>query len=123
MDFRQQLEGLCTRVDGAVAASLMGYDGLAVETHEVDRAEELLQVPLGAAMVEYAQIFTQARAAAGQLQAGEASEISLRTTRLVAVARAVSPEYFVVMALTPKGNVGKARYALRVGAGQLAAEL
>jgi hypothetical protein len=39
------------------------------------------------------------------------------------VARLVSPEYFMVVALQPDGNFGKARYMLRVTAPKLLAEL
>jgi hypothetical protein len=39
------------------------------------------------------------------------------------VARIVSPEYFMVVALTPEGNIGKARFLLRVTAPKLRAEL
>src|SRR5438067_12068689 len=33
--FREDLEALCGRVDGAFAASLMGFDGIAIETAQV----------------------------------------------------------------------------------------
>jgi predicted regulator of Ras-like GTPase activity (Roadblock/LC7/MglB family) len=125
MGFRESLIELCARVPGALAASVMGYDGVPVETHEVDAAKLAppQDVSIATAMVEYSSIFGQVRQAAAQLQAGEASEVSIRTEKLVAVARTLSPEYFVMMALVPEGNLGKARYALRVGAAKLAAEL
>ena len=47
---------------------------------------------------------------------GKASEVSIRTEKLVAVARPLTPDYFVVLALSPEGNVGRARYELRVAA-------
>jgi hypothetical protein len=39
------------------------------------------------------------------------------------VARLVSPEYFIVVALKPDGNFGKARYLLRITAPKLRSEL
>jgi predicted regulator of Ras-like GTPase activity (Roadblock/LC7/MglB family) len=125
MGFRETLEQICRQVDGALAASVMGYDGIAVDTHEVDPAKVKTpsEVNLGSTMVEYSSIFGQIRTAAAQLQAGEASEFSIRTEKIVAVGRSVTSEYFVVVALSPDGNLGKARYALRVGAGQIAADL
>ena len=125
MGFRETLEHLCRQVDGALAASVMGYDGIAVDTHEVDPAslDEPPDVNLQSAMVEYSNIFGQIRTAAEQLQAGEASELSIRTEKVLAIGRRVSNDYFVVMTLAPNGNLGKARYALRVGAGRLAADL
>lgn len=120
MAFRETLEQMCRQVDGALAASVMGYDGIAVDTHEVEAPSE---VNVGSALVEYSNVFGQIRTAAEHLQAGEASEVTIRTDRLAAVARSLSPDYFVVMALSPSGNLGKARYVLRVGSARIAADL
>lgn len=122
MGFRESLEHICRSVDGALAASIMGFDGIAVETHEAAPPDPG-GVNVGSAMVEYSNIFGQIRSAAEHLQAGDASEVTIRTEKLAAVARVISPDYFVAVALAPDGNLGKARYALRVGAGRIAAEL
>jgi predicted regulator of Ras-like GTPase activity (Roadblock/LC7/MglB family) len=125
MGFRETLEQICKQVEGSLAASVMGYDGIAVETIEVDLSKVAAppDVDLQSAMIEYSNVFGQIRTAAEQLQAGEASEFSIRTEKILAVGRSVGPEHFVVLTLTPAGNLGKARYALRVGAGRIAAEL
>lgn len=122
MTFRETLENICNKAGGALAAGVMGFDGIAVELLEQAQTEGA-EVNLNSAMIEYSNIFAQLRTAAEHLQAGEASEITLRTERLVGVARIVSPDYFVALALDPNANVGKARYALRVSAGKLAEEL
>jgi len=44
----------------------------------------------------------QVRQAAEALQMGKANEVSIRTEKLVAVARPLTPDYFVVLALAPK---------------------
>lgn len=118
MGFREHLQEVCRKVEGAVACSLMGVDGIEVDTHvneggDVDRT----------LLVEYSGILRSAREAAEANQAGGVAEVSISTDKLVAVARIVSPEYFMVVALTPDGNFGKARYYLRVTAPKLAAEL
>jgi hypothetical protein len=51
------------------------------------------------------------------------TELSVQSERLLVVARLVSPEYFMVVALKPDGNFGKARFMLRVTAPKLLAEL
>ena len=56
-------------------------------------------------------------------EAGGVAEVAISTDKLVAVARQVSPEYFMVIALAPGGNLGKARYLLRVTAPKLEKEL
>jgi predicted regulator of Ras-like GTPase activity (Roadblock/LC7/MglB family) len=120
MGFREDLEAICGRVEGAYAASLMGFDGIAIETAQVAPPEGL---ELQSLMIEYSGILSQVRQAAESLQMGKASEVSIRTEKLVAVARPLTPDYFVLLALAPEGNVGRARYELRVAAPKLVAQL
>jgi predicted regulator of Ras-like GTPase activity (Roadblock/LC7/MglB family) len=119
MSFREHLEEVCRSVDGAVACSLMGVDGIEVETHVQDGGE----VDLKSLLVEYSGVLRSAREAAEAHEAGGVAELAISTEKLMAVARIVSPEYFMVVALTPDGNVGKARYLLRVTAPKLRSEL
>jgi predicted regulator of Ras-like GTPase activity (Roadblock/LC7/MglB family) len=119
MSFRAHLEEVCRSVDGAVACSLMGVDGIEVDTHVLAGAE----VDVKSLLVEYSGVLRSAREAAGAHEAGGVAELAISTDKLMAVARVVSPEYFMVVALTPDGNVGKARYLLRVTAPKLKAEL
>jgi len=119
MSFREHLEHVCSSVDGAVACSLMGVDGIEVET-AVTTAGDL---DLKSLLVEYSGVLRGAREAAEAHAAGGVAELSISTEKLIAVARLVSPEYFMVVALTPDGNVGKARYLLRITAPKLKSEL
>jgi predicted regulator of Ras-like GTPase activity (Roadblock/LC7/MglB family) len=119
MGFREHLEQVCRDVDGAVACSLMGVDGIEVDTHIVDDGG----VDVKSLLVEYSGVLRQAREAAEAHAAGGVAEMAISTDKLQAVARIVSPEYFMVVALTPAGNLGKARFLLRVTAPKLKAEL
>jgi predicted regulator of Ras-like GTPase activity (Roadblock/LC7/MglB family) len=119
MSFREHLEQICRNVDGAVACSLMGMDGIEVDTHVVDGGG----LDLKSLLVEYSGVLRSARDAAEAHQAGGVDEIAIATDKLLAVVRTVSPEYFMVLALTPDGNYGKARYLLRVTAPRLRSEL
>ncbi len=121
MDFREHLESICGRVEGAWAASLMGFDGIAIET--VQPRTETDGVELQTLLVEYSGILQQIRTAAESLQMGNASEVSIRTDKLVAIARPLTPDYFLVLALSPDGNVGRARYELRVSGPKVAQDL
>ena len=120
MSFREELEGICGRVEGAYAASLMGFDGIAIETVQPAPPDG---VELNTLLVEYSGILQQVKNAAEQLQMGKASEVSIRTEKLVAVARLLTPDYFVVLALSPEGNLGRARYELRVARPRVVKEL
>ncbi len=114
-DFKALLQKIVESVDGALACSLMGFDGIAVEHVEAAPGAVDLQTML----IEYSSIVKQIRAAARSLAAGETSEVSIRTEKVTAVARLLTDSYFAVVALSPEGNVGKARYALRVGAAEM----
>ena len=120
MGFRDDLEGICGRVDGAFAASVMGFDGISIETveHQVAPGVEVETL-----LVEYSSILSQVRQAADSLQMGKASEVSIRTEKMIAIARLLTPDYFAVVALGPDGNVGRARYELRIAGGKLAEQL
>lgn len=120
MGFKEDLEQICGKVEGSFAASLMGFDGIAIETHE---ARPVGEIELQTLLVEYSGIISQVRQAAESLQMGKASEVSIRTEKLVAVARPLTPDYFVVLTMSPEGNVGRARYELRVAGPKLAAQL
>jgi predicted regulator of Ras-like GTPase activity (Roadblock/LC7/MglB family) len=120
MSFLNQLESVVSQVDGALACTIMGFDGIAVETHQVDSAAEL---DLASAWVEFANVLTQLKSAAEQLKTGAVSEVSINTDKVIALMRLVSPEYFLVLALKPDGNYGKGRYVLRLAAPKLRAEL
>src|SRR5919204_5284832 len=111
MGFKEDLEQICGKVDGSFAASVMGFDGIPIETHE---ALAPAGVELQTLLVEYSGIVSQVRQAAEALQVGKASEVSIRTEKLVAVARPLTPDYFVLLTMSPEANVGRARYELRV---------
>ena len=120
MAFKEDLQRICGNVQGSFAASVMGFDGIPIETHEAQQADGL---ELQTLLVEYSGIVSQVRQAAESLQMGKASEVSIRTEKLVAVARPLTPDYFVVLALSPDGNIGRARYELRVAGPKLASQL
>jgi predicted regulator of Ras-like GTPase activity (Roadblock/LC7/MglB family) len=119
MGFREHLQDVCNGVDGAVACSLMGVDGIEVDTHVVGGGD----LDVKSLLVEYTSVLRSARDAAEAHQAGGVSEFSVATDKLTAVARLISPEYFMVVALRPEGNQGKARFLLRVTAPKVVSEL
>jgi len=122
MSFREHLEQVCRDVDGAIACSLMGVDGIEVDTH-LAPDDEGGEVDLKSLLVEYSAVFRSAREAADAHEAGGVSEVAISTDKVTAVARQISPEYFMVVALRPEGNLGKARFLLRITAPKLRSEL
>ena len=119
MSFRAHLEQLVNQVEGSVASSLIGFDGIAIDTLTAQEPG----VDLSAMLVEYGAILSRLKEAAAALEAGTISEVVINTEKLSTIARLLTPEYFLVLALRPEGNFGKGRYALRIAAPRVKAEL
>jgi predicted regulator of Ras-like GTPase activity (Roadblock/LC7/MglB family) len=96
----------------------MGFDGIAIDTFESRSSE--LDIPT--LLVEYTTILNQVRSAAAVLQSGQVQELVISTDKLTAMSQPLSPEYFLVLALTREANWGKARYMMRIVAPKLTAE-
>lgn len=124
MSFLTQLESIVSQVDGAIACSVMGFDGIAVETHQATaHATQATALELNNAWVEYANILQQLKSAAEVLKTGAVAEMSVNSEKLVTVMRLVNQDYFLVLGLKPEGNYGKARYVLRLAAPKMKADL
>jgi predicted regulator of Ras-like GTPase activity (Roadblock/LC7/MglB family) len=119
MAFKQHLEAVCSQVEGSVACSIMGFNGLPVDSHRVTEPG----LDLDGLWVEYSSLLGQIQRAAESMQGGAVKEVAIHTERVTTVARLINAEYFLVLALSPDGNVGKGRFALRIIAPQLAPEL
>ena len=104
--FRDVLSGLRERVAGAVAASLIGLDGIAVETVG-DR-----EIPLDVLGAEFGSFVKSIRHANTELETGEVLQFSLVTEKFVTFLSEVTPEYYILLVLKPDGNYGRARFEL-----------
>lgn len=123
--FRECLEDICGALNGVVIATVMGLDGLAVDTLSgqapVSSNDEPVEVD--ALLVEYSALLDQVRRSAQVFEAGGLEEVSIRSERLTTIIRLLTPEYFVAVALTPQASSGKARYLLRLHSAALVGEL
>ena len=128
--FRDSLQKLVERVDGGVAGILMGFDGISVEAYtrpesrpDGKDAGKPDTTDIQTVGMELAHVIGQVRRAATLLEAGTLAEVTIRAEKLVVLVRALSDEYFLAFALRPQSSYGKARYALRVLAPKIQAEL
>ena len=103
--FREVLSGIRERVEGALAVSLIGLDGIAIESLRDDH------VPLEVLGAEFGGFIKSVRPNP-ELETGEVLQFALVTERFITFLSQVTPEYFILLVLSPDGNYGRARFEL-----------
>ena len=114
--FNDILAGIRERVDGALAVSLIGLDGIAIASLTSPG------VPLEALGAEFGGFVKQIRPNP-ELQTGEVLQFALVTERYITFLSAVTPEYFLLLVLRGDGNYGRARFELAKAKDLLRGEL
>lgn len=104
--FRDVLNALRDRIEGALAASLIGLDGIAVETIG-DR-----DVPLDVLGAEFGSFVKSIRHSNTELDTGEVLQFSLVSEKYITFLSAVTSDYYILLVLRPDGNYGRARFEL-----------
>ena len=117
--FKEALQSAVDGTDGGLAGLLMDFEGIPVETYSKDGAGFDIE-SVGA---EVSVVVKAIQRASEMLDAGTTHEVAFRSDKLVTLIRVINETYFVAMALSPEGNLGKGRYLLRVLAPRLADEL
>jgi predicted regulator of Ras-like GTPase activity (Roadblock/LC7/MglB family) len=97
-------------VQGAKLAGIVGTDGLGVEMvlHDVD---EYFDSNL--AEIEIGGLAAAASAATERMQAGQMRDLIVEAEQLTYLATQIIPGYYAVLGLSPNGNLGRARFAMR----------
>ncbi len=103
--FKRTLQDICDRVEGAVAVSLIGLDGIAIESINSDG------VPLDVLGAEFGGFIKSIRPNA-ELNTGEVLQFALVAEKYITFLSAVTEEYFLLLVMRPDGNYGRARFEL-----------
>lgn len=115
MSFRDVLQDIRDRVEGTLAISLIGLDGISVASINTD------DVPLEVMGAEFGGFIKSIRLS--DLDAGSVEQFSLVTQKYIAFVSAVAPDYYLLLVLKPEGNYGRARFELSRAKGLLRDEL
>lgn len=115
MSLRELLTSMLTEVEGAFAVMMMGYDCIAID--EVQQGQAGFDVQTMA--VEYGTVIKEIRRTIELVGAGAMEEIVISTTDSRMIIRVLNDEFFAAFVLSKEGNLGKARYQLRMRALQL----
>ena len=111
MIFDDATRDFVNSVPGAVACSIMGFDGLAIATHEMRGGE----VSTDALLTEYTSVASELlRIGREHPGLGELREVTIGHGELTCIMKAINEEHFVAGIVGPDAIVGRARYALRM---------
>jgi predicted regulator of Ras-like GTPase activity (Roadblock/LC7/MglB family) len=112
MSFAPVLHKIVDGFGGGIAAALMGNDGIAIE--DVSRTDEgPMAGGIETAGAEFGRILEEIRKASDAIGGGTVGETTVALSQVTLVFRVVDDDTFLVVALEPEGNLGKARYLIR----------
>jgi predicted regulator of Ras-like GTPase activity (Roadblock/LC7/MglB family) len=117
--FKEVLETIIERTEGSLGALIMGIDGIAVERLLKDAGQE---ANLDVAAAEFTSLVRSAQKAGKDTGLGKLRELVISLEGAVMIMRLLGREYFVVLAMSPEGNLGRARFELRKAELQIASE-
>jgi predicted regulator of Ras-like GTPase activity (Roadblock/LC7/MglB family) len=117
--FKETLESMIERTEGGLGALIMGTDGIAVEKVFGEAGKE---ANLDVAAAEFTSLIRNAQRAGNDIGLGDLREMVISLSNALIVMRLINHDYFVVLALSPEGNLGRGRFELRKAELQLARE-
>jgi predicted regulator of Ras-like GTPase activity (Roadblock/LC7/MglB family) len=117
--FKQILESIVERTEGSLGALIMGTDGIAVEKVFGEAGKD---ANLDVAAAEFTSLVRNAQRSGNDTGLGGLRELVVSLENSILVMRVLSRDYFVVLAVSPEGNLGRGRYELRKAELTLASE-
>ena len=108
--FKEALQTIVEKTDGSLGALIMGADGLSVEKFF---NEEGYAANLDVAAAEFTSLVRGAMRSGNDLALGDLRELVVSLDSVTFIMRLFNKDYFVVLAMKPEGNLGRARYELR----------
>jgi predicted regulator of Ras-like GTPase activity (Roadblock/LC7/MglB family) len=106
--FTDRLSNICGKIDGALALSLVGRDGMPIESVSNDPAVDI--------EVLSAELIAQVRSLSEQhreLAAGPVNHFAVSTEKMTLMVSAVADGYYLLLVLGNNGSYGRARFELR----------
>ena len=117
--FKEAIQNIVENTDGSLGALIMGADGLSVEKFFTDEGNA---ANLDVAAAEFTSLVRNAMRSGRDLDLGELREMVVALGKVTFLVRLFNRDYFVALALTPEGNLGRGRYELRKAELKLAKE-
>ncbi len=116
--FQDSLRRIAERVEGTRAVSLVGLDGIPIDSYV--SAEGL---PMDSLAAEAGALTKAALNARSLTDNGSVHQITVASDRSAAILCRVTEEYYLLLLLARDGNFGRGRFELRKAAAALEKEL
>ncbi len=116
--FQDILRRIAERVEGTRAVSLVGVDGIPIDSY--GQFEGLTVESVAAELGAFVKNAQSPHAAA---PAGTVEQLAVITDRAIAILSRVTEEYYLLLLLSREGNFGRGRFELRRAALSLEKEL
>jgi predicted regulator of Ras-like GTPase activity (Roadblock/LC7/MglB family) len=114
MSFASILQEIVDECGGGLAAALMGAGGIPIDQVEASGGvSESLSDEVEVLGVEFGRILDELRKASDSVAGGALEEVSIRLANFWVLMRVVDEETYLVLAIEPDGNMGKARFLMR----------
>lgn len=110
MSFINALTQIASRIEGCEAAIILGIDGIPIERF-VRNIDPTVDIDIIA--TEFTTLLRRSMHIATDTDLGELREMVLVTEKMVFLLRPITSDYFLLLAVDPGGNVGRARFELR----------
>ena len=108
--FKEMLETIIERTDGSLGVLIMGTDGIAVEKVLAEAGND---ANLDVAAAEFTSLVRGAQRAGSDTGLGDLRELVVAMEKAIVIMRMLTRDYFVVLAISPEGNLGRGRFELR----------
>ncbi len=109
--FRQYTKKVVEQVPGTIACTIMGFDGLPIDSYQVGGST----LDIVGLLTEYSGLAAQLkRIGEEQPQIGDIRDFVVATNSVSTIFRPLTQDYFLAAVIEPTGFVGKARYLLRI---------
>jgi predicted regulator of Ras-like GTPase activity (Roadblock/LC7/MglB family) len=110
LTFIESLTEIVDRIEGCAGAVILGIDGIVIERYMPDLDPDL---DIDLVATELTTLLRRSMRVASDTELGEMREMMFSTDRQAFLLRPITAEYFLLLALNPGGNVGRARFELR----------
>lgn len=116
--FQDTLRRIAERVEGTQAVSLVGIDGIPIDSYG-----SLAGVSIESVAAELSAFVKTVAGPRATMNAARVQQLAVITDRSTAILSRVTEEYYLLLLLAREGNLGRGRFELRKAAVALEKEL